>query len=36
MLGVALAPLTGRLVAGLVGGRADHPSLEPLSPERFS
>jgi D-amino-acid dehydrogenase len=36
MLGVALAPLTGRLVAGLVQGRADHPALGPLSPERFS
>jgi D-amino-acid dehydrogenase len=36
MLGVALAPLTGRLVAGLVAGQAAHPGLEPLSPERFS
>jgi D-amino-acid dehydrogenase len=36
MLGVALAPLTGRLVAGLVAGRAAHPALAPLSPERFS
>jgi D-amino-acid dehydrogenase len=35
MLGVTLAPLTGRLVAGLVAGRADHPALGPLSPERF-
>jgi D-amino-acid dehydrogenase len=35
MLGVTLAPLTGRLVAGLVGGRADHPALARLSPERF-
>jgi D-amino-acid dehydrogenase len=35
MLGVTLAPLTGRLVADLVAGRADHPALGPLSPERF-
>ena len=35
MLGVTLAPLTGRLVAGLIVGRADHPALGPLSPERF-
>jgi D-amino-acid dehydrogenase len=35
MLGVTLAPLTGRLVADLVSGRADHPALGPLSPERF-
>jgi D-amino-acid dehydrogenase len=36
MLGVTLAPLTGRLVAALVAGRADHPALARLSPERFS
>jgi D-amino-acid dehydrogenase len=35
MLGITLAPLTGRLVAGLVAGRADHPALEALSPDRF-
>jgi D-amino-acid dehydrogenase len=35
MLGVTLAPLTGRLVADLVAGRADHPALARLSPERF-
>jgi D-amino-acid dehydrogenase len=35
MLGVTLAPLTGRLVAGLVAGRADHPALAQLSPDRF-
>jgi D-amino-acid dehydrogenase len=35
MLGVTLAPLTGRLVADLVAGRADHPALPRLSPERF-
>ena len=35
MLGVTLAPLTGRLVADLVSGRADHAALGPLSPERF-
>jgi D-amino-acid dehydrogenase len=35
MLGVTLAPLTGRLVAGLVAGRAEHPALARLSPERF-
>jgi D-amino-acid dehydrogenase len=36
MLGVTLAPLTGRLVAGLVAGDATHPALAALSPERFS
>jgi D-amino-acid dehydrogenase len=36
MLGVTLAPLTGRLIAGLVAGRADHPALARLSPERFT
>jgi D-amino-acid dehydrogenase len=35
MLGVTLAPLTGRLVAGLVAGTADHPALDRLSPYRF-
>ena len=35
MLGVTLAPLTGRLVAGLVAGTASHRALEALSPERF-
>ncbi len=35
MLGVTLAPLTGRLVAGLVAGTADHPALARLSPDRF-
>jgi D-amino-acid dehydrogenase len=35
MLGVTLAPLTGRLIAGLVAGGADHPALSRLSPERF-
>jgi D-amino-acid dehydrogenase len=35
MLGVTLAPLTGRLVADLVAGRPDQPALARLSPERF-
>jgi D-amino-acid dehydrogenase len=35
MLGVTLAPLTGRLVAGLVAGEAAHPALGALGPERF-
>jgi D-amino-acid dehydrogenase len=35
MLGVTLGPLTGRLVAGLVAGTADHPALPRLSPDRF-
>jgi D-amino-acid dehydrogenase len=35
MLGVTLAPLTGRMVAGVVAGRPAHPALERLSPERF-
>jgi D-amino-acid dehydrogenase len=35
MLGVTLGPLTGRLVADVVAGRADHPALPRLSPERF-
>jgi glycine/D-amino acid oxidase-like deaminating enzyme len=36
MLGVTLGPLTGRLVAGLVSGTADHPALPRLSPGRFT
>jgi D-amino-acid dehydrogenase len=35
MLGVTLAPLTGRLVASIVAGSAVHPALPRLSPERF-
>jgi D-amino-acid dehydrogenase len=35
MLGVTLAPLTGRLVAGIVAGTASHRALGALSPERF-
>lgn len=35
LLGVTLAPLTGRLVAGLVAGTASHSALAALSPERF-
>jgi D-amino-acid dehydrogenase len=35
MLGVTLGPLTGRLVAGLVAGTADHPALPALSAARF-
>jgi D-amino-acid dehydrogenase len=33
MLGVTLGPLTGRLVADLVSGAADHAA---LSPSRFT
>jgi D-amino-acid dehydrogenase len=36
MLGVTLGPLTGRLVAGLVSGTADHPALATLSASRFT
>jgi D-amino-acid dehydrogenase len=35
MLGVTLGPLTGRLVAGLVAGDADHWALPSLAPDRF-
>ena len=35
MLGVTLAPLTGRLVSDIVAGTASHRALEALSPERF-
>jgi len=35
MLGVTLGPLTGRLVADLIAGRAGHPALPRLSAERF-
>ena len=35
MLGVTLAPLTGRLVAAIADGSASHPALGRLSPERF-
>jgi len=35
MLGVTLAPLTGRLVASIVRGAPSHPALARLSPERF-
>ena len=35
MLGVTLAPLTGRLVAAIVAGDASHPALGAVSPERF-
>ena len=33
--GILLAPLTGRLVAGLVAGSVAHELLAPFSPERF-
>jgi D-amino-acid dehydrogenase len=36
MLGVTLGPLTGRLVAGVLSGAADHPALARLSPARFT
>jgi D-amino-acid dehydrogenase len=35
MLGVTLAPLTGRLVAAIVAGRPAHPALGSLAPDRF-
>jgi D-amino-acid dehydrogenase len=35
MLGVTLAPLTGRLVASIAAGSPAHPALPRLSPERF-
>jgi D-amino-acid dehydrogenase len=35
MLGVTLAPLTGRLVASIAAGSAVHPALARLSPARF-
>jgi D-amino-acid dehydrogenase len=35
MLGVTLAPLTGRLVASIVRGEPPRPALARLSPERF-
>jgi D-amino-acid dehydrogenase len=35
MLGVTLAPLTGRLVAQLIKGTASHAALPALTPERF-
>jgi D-amino-acid dehydrogenase len=35
MLGVTLAPLTGRLVAGVVAGTAAHRALAALAPQRF-
>jgi len=35
MLGVTLAPLTGRLVAEIVAGSASHSALSALTPERF-
>jgi D-amino-acid dehydrogenase len=35
MLGVTLGPLTGRLVADLAAGRAAHPALASLRPDRF-
>jgi D-amino-acid dehydrogenase len=36
MLGFTLAPLTGKLVAGLVAGGAPRPDLAPLQPDRFA
>ena len=35
MVGLSLAPVTGRLVADLAGGRSPALDLEPLSPARF-
>jgi D-amino-acid dehydrogenase len=35
MLGVTLAPLTGRLVASIAGGSPAHTALDRLSPARF-
>jgi D-amino-acid dehydrogenase len=36
MLGITLAPVTGELVASLVGGETPRHALEPLRPERFA
>lgn len=36
MLGVTLAPATGRALAGIVLGAADLPELRPFSPDRFN
>jgi D-amino-acid dehydrogenase len=36
MLGVTLAPITGRMVSGIIGGEPAHAALGPLSPERFA
>jgi D-amino-acid dehydrogenase len=36
MLGVTLAPITGRLVAETIGGRASSVSLAALDPDRFA
>jgi D-amino-acid dehydrogenase len=36
MLGVTLGPLTGRMVAGAVGGEPPHPGLAQLAPDRFA
>jgi glycine/D-amino acid oxidase-like deaminating enzyme len=35
MLGLALAPLTGRVVAELLAGEPPSHDLTPLSPNRF-
>jgi len=35
MLGLSLAPVTGKLVAELAGGRPPSVDLDPLSPDRF-
>jgi D-amino-acid dehydrogenase len=36
MKGLSLAPVTGRLVAELVGGDVPSHDLTPFSPDRFS
>ena len=35
MLGITLAPVTGEIVAGLVGGEPQRHDVEPFSPARF-
>lgn len=36
MLGITLAAVTARMIAGAVLGGAPHPALRALSPERFA
>jgi glycine/D-amino acid oxidase-like deaminating enzyme len=36
MLGVTLAPVTARMVSGIVAGEPVHSALGALSPERFA
>jgi glycine/D-amino acid oxidase-like deaminating enzyme len=36
MLGISLAPITGRLVSQVLSGEQPRVALEPLSPQRYS